>query len=161
MSAFHFETCVAADWVDYNGHMRDGYYVLVFSRAIDALMDEIGLDESYRSQTGGTLYSLETHQFYLKEVHQGISVRVDSRFLNTDRKRLHIWQAMYHADSKLLLAVQETLQLHVSQVSGSTAASEFPEQIQQKINVLHTSHKRLETPEYRAGTIGIRARRTT
>jgi len=30
-------------WIDYNGHLRDAYYTLVFSQAIDALMDEISV----------------------------------------------------------------------------------------------------------------------
>jgi acyl-CoA thioesterase FadM len=32
-------TSVLPDWVDYNGHMNDTYYVLVFSQATDAFMD--------------------------------------------------------------------------------------------------------------------------
>ena len=35
---------IEPQWIDYNGHLRDAYYTLVFSQAIDALMDEIGLD---------------------------------------------------------------------------------------------------------------------
>ena len=47
-----YETKVAPDWVDYNGHMNDAAYALVFSRAGDALMDRIGLDAAARKATG-------------------------------------------------------------------------------------------------------------
>jgi acyl-CoA thioester hydrolase len=30
---------VLPEWTDYNGHLRDAYYLLVFSMATDALMD--------------------------------------------------------------------------------------------------------------------------
>ena len=51
---------VAADWVDYNGHLRDAYYGLIFSFATDALMDHLGLDAAGRARHGGKLYKLET-----------------------------------------------------------------------------------------------------
>ena len=33
---------VKPDWLDYNGHMNEAYYVLVFSNATDAFMDYAG-----------------------------------------------------------------------------------------------------------------------
>jgi len=50
-----------AEWIDYNGHLRDAYYVLIVSQATDALMDRIGLDEAYRRRTQCTLYTVELH----------------------------------------------------------------------------------------------------
>ncbi|NQD80797.1 thioesterase, partial [Pseudomonas sp. CrR14] len=43
-----YRTLVQADWVDYNGHLRDAYYLLICSFATDGLMDLIGLDEAGR-----------------------------------------------------------------------------------------------------------------
>ena len=37
-----YRTPVQEDWVDYNGHLRDAYYLLIFSYATDALMERIG-----------------------------------------------------------------------------------------------------------------------
>jgi acyl-CoA thioester hydrolase len=67
--SFVFETRVLMEWIDYNGHMRDSYYGLVFSLAVDALQDEVGLDAEYRERTGCTIYLIEDHKVYLKEVH--------------------------------------------------------------------------------------------
>ena len=63
-----YRTAVAPDWIDYNGHLRDAYYVVALSSAIDALMDEIGIDAAYRARTRCTLYSLEMHVHWLHEV---------------------------------------------------------------------------------------------
>ena len=34
-------TQIHPDWVDYNGHLRDAFYLLIFSYATDALMDTL------------------------------------------------------------------------------------------------------------------------
>ena len=50
-----YATTVAGDWIDYNGHMNDAAYALVFSRSVDALMDRIGLDAAARKRSGQSL----------------------------------------------------------------------------------------------------------
>jgi hypothetical protein len=62
---------VLPEWTDYNGHLRDAYYLLVFSMATDAMMDMIGLDEAGRAATGHSMFTLESHINYLLEVKQG------------------------------------------------------------------------------------------
>ena len=64
--------------MDYNGHLRDGYYVVVFSGGSDALMDHLGIDAGYREATACTLYSVQIRVHFLKEVraHEPLSVTV-------------------------------------------------------------------------------------
>ena len=50
---------IQPEWSDYNGHLRDAYYGLVLSYAIDDVMDHVGLDAAYRERTRCTLYTLE------------------------------------------------------------------------------------------------------
>lgn len=38
-----YRDSVKAEWVDYNRHLRDAYYMLIYSLATDAFMDGIGL----------------------------------------------------------------------------------------------------------------------
>ncbi len=90
------ETVVPEAWVDYNGHMRDGYYVVVFSSGIDGLMDRVGIDATYRAATGCTLYSMEIHVNFLKEVRAGAPVAVDAQILDADEKRMQLFQRMLH-----------------------------------------------------------------
>ena len=52
---FTFETTVQPDWIDYIGHMRDAYFGLIFSLAVDACQDGIGIDTDYRERTGCTI----------------------------------------------------------------------------------------------------------
>ncbi len=66
-----FRQTVRDDWIDYNGHLSEAYYVLVFGFATDALRDAAGLDAAYRERTGGSLYTVEAHVRCLREVAHG------------------------------------------------------------------------------------------
>ena len=152
-----YETNVAADWVDYNGHMRDAYYGLVFSYAIDALMVDLGMDEAYRREVKGTLYVIELHQFFLKEAHVGAPLAVAARLLDADHKRLHVRFEMACGDSGELLAVQETMQLHVVQ-DGEPKSAPFGASVQKRIDALCAAHAGLPAPEHGSRQIAIRRR---
>jgi acyl-CoA thioesterase FadM len=94
-----YSTPVAPEWIDYNGHLRDGYYTVVFSSAIDTLMDRLGLDGAYRQRTHCTLYTLELHVHFLREVMRADALDIKVRVLGADRKRLHVALDMYTARS--------------------------------------------------------------
>ena len=152
-----FETRVQPDWVDYNGHMRDAYFGLVFSYAVDALMDEIGLDEAQRAATGGTLYVVEAHQYYLAEAHGGDALEVRARILEADAKRFLLHLEMRKAGGADLLSVQESLLLHVDQSAGPKVAP-FPEAIRARIEALRTEQAVLAPIEHRARALALRPR---
>lgn len=152
-----YDTRVDPEWVDYNGHMRDAYYGLVFSYAIDALMVDLGMDETYRSEIRGTLYVVEMHQFFLKEAHEGAPLQVAARLLDADHKRLHVWFDMRHGETGDQLAVQESLQLHVIQGDAPQSAP-FRADVQSKIDAMVTGQADSPRPDLRSGAIAIRRR---
>lgn len=152
-----YETRVAADWVDYNGHMRDAYYGLVFSYAIDALMIDLGMDEAYRSDVKGTLYVVEMHQFFLKETHEGAPLKVAARLLDADHQRLHVWFEMRHGETAEPLAVQESLQLHVIQ-GDAPGSAPFGGHVQRKIDAMLADHAAMPKPGLGSGAIAIQRR---
>ena len=47
------------EWIDYNGHLSEPYYVLVCGHATDAVMEAVGLGPDYRAETGASLYTVE------------------------------------------------------------------------------------------------------
>ena len=79
-----YETVVCPDWIDYNGHMQDAFYGRVFSHAVDALQDVAGFDHAYREATGGTIYLLEEHKFFLHEVFEGEPLRIEPLIIDVD-----------------------------------------------------------------------------
>jgi acyl-CoA thioester hydrolase len=120
-----YETAIAPEWIDYNGHLRDAYYGLIVSYACDALMDRVGLDAAYRARTRCTLYTLEMHLHYLHEVKGSERVTVAVTILGADRKRLHAGFDLRPAAGSQAAATAEMMLLHVRQ--GDRPRSEpFP-----------------------------------
>jgi acyl-CoA thioester hydrolase len=122
-------------WIDYNGHLRDAYYGLVMSYAIDGFMDYLGLDAAYRERTHCTLYTLELHLHYLHEVKSTDELEVMTSVLDADRKRIHVGCRFSCPRVNDALATGEVMLLHVHQGEkpGSTA---FPADIEQKLQSL-------------------------
>jgi acyl-CoA thioester hydrolase len=116
-----YRTAIEACWIDYNGHLRDAYYALILSYATDALMDRLGLDAAYRAATGNTLYTVEMHIHYLREVHHSDIVIVGVHLLGSDRKRIHAAFDIGCEGKASVAATGEIMLLHVHQ--GDTVAT--------------------------------------
>lgn len=117
---------VQAEWVDYNNHMNDAAYAIVFSEALDEMIKKIGLDESFRKKQQYTMYTLETHVLYRKEALLDEKLDVFVQVLDKDEKRLHIWLEMKNGGQELL-AVSEQMIMGMDQSAGRPAA--FPPSI--------------------------------
>ena len=78
---------VLPEWVDYNGHMTEASYVLVFGHATDAFFDYIGLDDATRRATHSSVYTLEAHINYLDEAHHGDRLAIATQLLAHDAKQ--------------------------------------------------------------------------
>ncbi len=122
-----FCTGIEPAWIDYNGHLRDAYYGLIVSYAIDALMDRIGLDQAYRGRTGCTLYTLEMHIHYLQEVKSTATVAADVRILGADRKRIHATFDLRCDPATEPAATAEVMLLQVRQAEAVASAPFAPE----------------------------------
>lgn len=128
MSSFGYETPVKPEWIDYNGHMSEAFYVLVFGFATDKAMDALGLDSAYRASSGCSLYTVEAHVRYLDEVSLGDHLRVMTEIVGTTEKKLHLAHTMFVGET--VVATEEILGLHVHQQQGRTVP--FPEAVQQR-----------------------------
>ncbi len=112
---------VRTEWVDYNGHLRDAFYMLIFSFASDALLDAIGLDDAARTARKRSMYTLEAHLNYLQEIKEGAQVRVEVRMLEHDAKRVRLYLEMFADARAEPVAASEQLLLHVD-TTGPRAA---------------------------------------
>lgn len=145
------ETPIRAEWIDYNGHLRDAFYALIFSEAIDSLMDRVGLDAAYRERTGGTLYTLEMHLHYLREVKRSDSAEVGLRILGLDAKRLHVALELTRAGDPEVAAAAEVMLLHVRQHEGKVSTAPFPPEVAAALEELRSA-----TASLAAGAPGSR-----
>jgi acyl-CoA thioester hydrolase len=119
-----FTTRVDPSWIDYNGHMNDAYYALVFSRTGDKLLEAIGLATQGRDRTSRTIYTTTLTIHYHHEVTEGEALAADARVLEHDAKRLRIWFEMRNAEG-IVVATSEQVYLCVDQSGEKPRAASF------------------------------------
>jgi acyl-CoA thioester hydrolase len=151
LPAYH--DVVRAEWVDYNGHLRDAFYMLIFSFATDALIDQIGLDDSVRRARGRSIYTLEAHINYLHEIKEGAQVRVEMRVLAHDAKRMHLYLEMFAGDGDDAVAAGEQMLLHVD-TSGPRSAV-FDSDVEARVRTLVGAQAALPAAQYAGRVIDL------
>lgn len=135
---------VRPDWIDYNGHMNVAYYVLAFDHATDELFDFVGLDAAYREGHNASTFAVESHVCYVRELHEGDSMRFTTQLLGCDEKRLHYFHRMYHEKDGYLAATLESLSLHVDM--GTRRVAPMPAAIYDHLAQVYEAHRALEMP---------------
>ena len=151
------EVEVLPDWIDYNDHMNVAYYVAAFDLGIDAFKAVIGIDLAYIEREKRSTVALESHITYQREASLGEKLRVDTRLLDYDGKRCHIYQEMYRGDE--LLSTLETLS-----ISFDTAARKscpFADDVAPRYQQMHESQKNLPIPEWVGKSVGIKRKNPT
>jgi carnitine 3-dehydrogenase len=111
---------VAAEWIDYNGHMTEFRYLEALADGTDALLRQIGIDSAYVAARG-SYYTVETHIHHLDEAHAGEKIYVATQLLGYDEKRLHLYHELRRSDDNATIATGEHMLLHVDNAAGVTA----------------------------------------
>ena len=150
-----YQTRIIPDWVDYNGHLRDAFYLLIFSYATDALMDTLGLDSENREASGHSLFTLELHLNYLHEVKLGAEVEVRTQLIAHDAKRLHLYHSLHWVNDDKELAGNEQMLLHVD-LAGPRSAP-FTEVTLERIAAIRATQVDLPRPALLGRVIGLPA----
>ncbi|WP_298170375.1 thioesterase family protein [Novosphingobium sp.] len=148
---------VPHEWVDYNGHMSESCYLLVFGDQSDAFFRKIGIDEAYRAG-GHSLFTVQTMIFNLAEAHLGDPLDLALQLIDADDKRLHIFHTMHHGETGELLATGEQMLVHVDMTAGRSAP--IPPELHARVHAVLTAHARLERPAQVGRSIGIRRDKT-
>ena len=148
-----YSTQVQPEWVDYNGHLRDAFYLLIFSYATDALMDRLGLDSNSREASGNSLFTLELHLNYLHEVKLDADVQVHTQIIAHDSKRLHLYHSLHLVGDDKELAGNEQMLLHVD--LAGPRSTPFSEQSLSKLQAIVAEQADLPTPAYIGRVIAL------
>jgi acyl-CoA thioester hydrolase len=139
-----YRATIEPSWIDYNGHLRDAYYALVASYAVDDVMDHLGLDAPYRERTRCTLFTLELHLHYLHEVKSSDDLHLDSWILDADRKRILLGCRFLCSRIGEPVATAEMMLLHVRQ-GEKTSVADFPAPILATLEALKVDAVKRET----------------
>ena len=113
MPSYITTTKIIKDWTDYNEHMNMAYYVLIFDKAWEIILERFKMGEHSAKTTKKSTMVVETHTTYNNEVKQGDDVEIVLTHFDHDKKRLHFKMEMYEKSKKTLSATIEMLSLYI------------------------------------------------
>ena len=145
---------VEPGWIDYNGHMNVAYYHVAFDRATERFLEKIGLGEGYVQREAGSMFALEDHLTYQRELKVGQSFVVSVQLLDFDEKRLHYFQKMHHAEEGVLAATCEHLSIYVDMNRRRSAP--IPAKVKAQLSEIFESHRNLARPDEAGRPMGLR-----
>jgi acyl-CoA thioester hydrolase len=144
---------VLSEWLDYNEHMNVAYYLVAFEQGIEDLKNAYGLDAAYRAANQRSTVALEAHLTYQNEANEGEQLRVETRILDTDGKRLHLAQALYRDD--VLVSTQEVLSISFDLAARRTCP--FEPALLSRIKTLIAAQSTLPRPGWIGRAISLSA----
>ncbi|WP_448953990.1 thioesterase family protein [Labrys neptuniae] len=146
---------VRPEWIDYNGHLYDGYYAVIFAKAVDEFLMRVCLTPAVRETTRHTIYTMETHVRFLWEVKLGTPISVTCQVLELDAKRVRIFLSMHDKTRNLVVATSEQLLMSIDQTEQPHAAPWLP-QSAAILEGLLKEHAALPIPKDAGRSIGIK-----
>ena len=144
------------EWIDYNGHLYDGYHAVIFARATDEFLLRIGLTPEVRAQTRHTIYTLETHVRFLREVKQGAALKVDCQILELDRKRVRVFLTMQDVGRDILAATSEQMLMSIDQSGPEPKSAPWLEESAKVLEALAKLDAQLPLPDGAGRSIAIK-----
>jgi acyl-CoA thioester hydrolase len=147
-------TEIRPEWIDYNGHLMDGYYLVAFSDATEAVLAELGFGPAYRERTGCTIYTVEAHVTFRREVSLATPLSFATQVIDHDAKRIHVFHDMVHAETGERLATAELMFVHVRQSTGKVEPFAAPEAA--RVAEMAAAHADLPRPAEIGRSVGIR-----
>ena len=144
---------VLPEWVDANRHMNDGFYAVAFGEASWRVQDHLGLHAEYRARTGGTLYSVEAHLTWARELSLGQRLHIESLVLGVDAKRLRVFHRLFATDEGYAAAAMDVMMLHVVQGEDEVRTAPFPAEVACHLGRVAAEHAALGVPEEAGRTV--------
>ena len=119
-----FTTCaeVKPEWIDHNGHMNMGYYLVAFDHiSTDEFYHSMNIGAAHLKALGKTTFTLGANIDFIREVVEGDRLRLTSQLVDYDHKRLHYIHRMYHAETEYLAATNECLGMYIDMQTRRSA----------------------------------------
>lgn len=143
------------DWIDHNGHMNMGYYLVAFDLATDAFLPQCGLGDHARRHYGITTMTLEGHITYERELLAGAGLAFTTQLLGFDAKRIHYLHFLHHAEAGYLASTNELITIAVDMNTRRSAA--MPAPVLARLARILAAHQRLPRPAQMGRVIGVKS----
>ena len=147
---------VPPEWIDYNGHMMDGYYCVAFAEATEEFLAHVGFGPGYRQETNSSIYTVESHLCYFRSVRVGEQLSYATQLLGADAKRMHVFHRMTEADSGDEVATNELMFLHVD--IATERVTPMPAGRRSAVEALAAEHAALPVPSHAGRSVAMPSR---
>lgn len=144
---------VAPEWVDFNGHMNVAYYLVSFDRCVDEMYNRLGIGPAQIAETECSVFTLEAHINYLREVVEGDPLKLEGRLMDYDHKRVHAYFEMFHGTDGHIVAAMEQIGLHVDMNERKPVS--FSDEAMEGLGGMRAAHQSLPRARYAGRVIGI------
>lgn len=145
---------VRPEWVDYNGHMNMGFYLVAFDVVgTDPFYEWLGIGEDYVERRRRSVFTLAANIDYLAELFEGDEARIVTRLIDWDHKRLHYFHTM-HGPDDTVVATNELVGIHVDMDTRRTV--DFDDDFQTRLGELAATHDLGGLHERVGRVLGIR-----
>ena len=128
MGIFLKAETVKKEWTDYNGHMNLAFYVHIFDKAAEVLLQKFKIGGDSAKKDKKSTFVVETHTTYDQEIKLGEEVEVHLSYFDHDKKRIYYKVSMFHKEKKYLAATTEVISLYIDLNQRKVAEFE-PEKI--------------------------------
>ena len=135
------ESEVKKEWIDANGHMNVGHYLSAFDDGSCSMFDELGLGWDYTEGGQGTIFIMSSSLDFLRELLEGDKLKITTWLIGFDKRKVHIFQELFHAEKNVLAARAEFMFAHVS--LRTRKASDMPVDALQRLSEIESKHKSL------------------
>jgi len=148
-------TEVKPEWIDYNGHMNMGYYLVAFDAiATDQFYDSMNMGVAHKQALGKTTFTLGSNIDFVREVHEGDRLRLTSQLVDYDHKRLHYIHCMYHDELGYLAATNECLGMYID--LASRHSTRFSDKQMERFQQEMERGQKAPAPDQLGHNLGIR-----
>lgn len=145
---------VPPEWVDYNGHMNMGFYLVAFDfKATDPMYEWLGLGPRYIEDRKMSVFTISSSTQYLAEMFEGDLGTIETLMLDTDGRRLHYFHQMRNG-AGTLVATNELVAINVDLETRRSA--KFPDDVVATIGDVVAAHRGLKRPRQIGRVLGLR-----
>jgi acyl-CoA thioester hydrolase len=109
-----------------------------------SVSDALGFTREFKERTGTASFAANLSIAYRREVQAGVDLRVESRIIAYDTKRIHSWhELVLHDDT--IAAAGELLGLNIS--TATRRVADMPSEALARLEELFAEHEQLPKPD--------------
>jgi acyl-CoA thioester hydrolase len=141
----HSTLVVRPEWIDTNNHMNACYYLAIVKEPAIAAHDAWDYGDEFRRRTGESNFVIDADVVYLREMLLDDQIRVSTRLVDLDDKRICLLFEIINLSRNFLAALVQYRIIHVRLGPPPKVAS-MPADLQQRLKAQLKLHREVPLP---------------